>query len=207
MLSYSRSHLADHVLLTTLAAVVTQDRATTAEMLALIAEVERRGLFRPQGYPSMYRYCVDKLGMSEDVACKRILTARAARQFPVITPAIADGRLSVSTVALLSPHLKTSRGEELLTAALGKSRAEVELLIAERFPKPDVPTSLVPVAPLAAPSVGTAALEKRSLPRRFLRCPRKSLRTQNRYPPRGGYRPNLTSRSRSRWCHPLPNAG
>jgi len=64
MLSYSRSHLADHVLLRTLAAIVTQDRVTTAEMLALIAEVDRRRAFRDEGYSSMYRYCVEELRMS-----------------------------------------------------------------------------------------------------------------------------------------------
>src|SRR6185503_15380725 len=150
MLSYSRSHLADHVLLRTLAAIVTQDRVTTAEMLALIAEVDRRGSFRGEGFSSMYRYCVEKLRMSEDVACKRILTARAARRFPAILPAIADGRLAISTVALLSTHLKTKHAEALLMDAVDKTRAEVELLIAARFPKEDVPTTLIPVAAAAA---------------------------------------------------------
>ena len=58
-----------------------------------------------------------------------------------IIPAIAEGRLTVSTVALLSTHLKTEHGGAILSQALGKTRAEVELLIAERFPKPDVPTT------------------------------------------------------------------
>ena len=152
MPSYSRSHLADHVLLRALTTAVTQDRATTAEMLALIAEVEHRRLYAGEGFSSMYRYCVEKLLMSEDVACKRILTARAARRFAAIIPAIAEGRLTVSTVALLSTHLKTEHGGAILSQALGKTRADVELLIAERFPKPDVPTTLVPVACSAVPT-------------------------------------------------------
>ena len=152
MFSYSRSHLADHVLLHTLAAVVNQDRVTTAELLALIVEVDKRKLFRGEGYSSMYRYCVEKLRMSEDVACKRILTARAARRFPAILPAIADGRLTVSTVAMLSAHLKTDHGEALLNIAEGKTRAQVELLIAARFPKPDVPTTVLALAAPASPA-------------------------------------------------------
>ena len=54
MLSCSRSHMADHVLLRTLDDVVTRDRTTTAEMLALIAEVERRRLYAEAGFESMY---------------------------------------------------------------------------------------------------------------------------------------------------------
>jgi hypothetical protein len=149
MPSYSRAHLADHVLLRALTTAVSQDRATTAEMLALIAEVEHRRLYAGEGFSSMYRYCVEKLLMSEDVACKRILTARAARRFAAIIPAIAEGRLTVSTVALLSTHLKTEHGGAILSQALGKTRADVELLIAERFP---VPTTLVPVACSAVPT-------------------------------------------------------
>ena len=156
MLSRSRSHLADQVLLRTLADVVTKDRATTAELLTLIAEVDRRGLYRGEGYPSMYRYCVGRLRMSEDVACKRILTARASRRFPAILPAVADGRLTVSTVALMSRHLKTPAGEALLAAALGRTRAEVEELIAAQFPKPDVPTTVVLIDPPATTAPPTS---------------------------------------------------
>ncbi|HXS81994.1 MAG TPA: HNH endonuclease signature motif containing protein [Methylomirabilota bacterium] len=157
MLSNSRSHLAGRALLQKLADVVMRDRATTAEMLALIAEVDRCKAFRDEGYSSMYRYCVEKLRMSEDVAYKRILTARAARRFPLIVPAIADGSLSISTVALLRNLLETDQAESLLTAALDKTRAQVELLIAERFPKADVPTTLLPLtAPEMSPEVPPA---------------------------------------------------
>jgi len=145
MLSYSRSHLADHVLLRTLAAVVTQDRVTAAELLALIAEVDRRGLFRSEGYPSMFRYCVGRLGMSEDMAYKRIQAARKAREIPAIFSAIADGRLHLTAVVLLRPYLTPTNGAELLAEASGKSKAEVELLIAGRFPREDVPTTLTPI--------------------------------------------------------------
>jgi hypothetical protein len=154
MLSCSRSHLATRVLLESLTAVVTRDRATTAEMLDLIAEVDRRGAFRDEGYSSMYRFCVEKLRMSEDVAYKRILAARASKRFPAILPAIAEGSLTISTVALLRNHLKTVQGEELLKAAIGKTRSEVELLIAARFPKPDVPTTLELLGVPASPSEG-----------------------------------------------------
>ena len=154
MLSYSRSHLADHVLLSTLDAVVKQDRVTTAEMLALIAEVDRRRLFRGEGFPSMYRYCIGKLAMTEDMACKRISAARAARMFPAVLPSIADGRLSLTVVAMLKKHITLENGEELLSAAAGMTKSQAELLIAERFPQADVPTTLVAALPPARPAAG-----------------------------------------------------
>ena len=46
MSDYSYSRLTNHVLLRTLTDAVARDRAATSELLALIAEVDRRGLFR-----------------------------------------------------------------------------------------------------------------------------------------------------------------
>ena len=82
MHSYTLAHVRDDVLLRDLAALVAQDRATTASLLAHIAEVDVRRLYVPAGYPSMHAYCVEKLRLSEDAAYKRIQAARAARQFP-----------------------------------------------------------------------------------------------------------------------------
>src|SRR5690349_24034993 len=55
-----------------LGTLVAQDRATTASLLAHIAEVDARKLYLPAGYPSMHAYCVDELMLSEDAAFIRI---------------------------------------------------------------------------------------------------------------------------------------
>ena len=143
MPSSLRSHLPDHELLRALTDVVSRDRATTAEMLALIGEAERRRLYAAAGFESMHRYCVGKLKMSGDVAYKRVRAARVSRRFPSVLEAVADGRLNVSTLVRLVPHLKwmpAAAGLELLSAAEGKGRDDLELLIAARFPQADVPT-------------------------------------------------------------------
>jgi len=72
MSRYSLTHLADHVLLRDLGELVALDRATTADLLAHLAEVDARKLYLPAGYPSMYAWCVGELGFSEDCAWKRI---------------------------------------------------------------------------------------------------------------------------------------
>src|SRR5262245_50802501 len=156
MLSYSRSHLADHVLLSTLAATVTNDRVTTVEMLALIAEVDRRGLHRAHGYDALGDYLVERLGMSEDMVYKRLGAARVAREYPAVFAAVADGRLHLTAILKLRPYLTPNNSDELFTAAAGKTRDQIDLLLAERFPKADVPTSLVPIAPAAVPATRAA---------------------------------------------------
>jgi hypothetical protein len=154
MSRYSLSHLADKVLLRDLASLVAQDRATTADLLAHIAEVDARRLYRRMDCASMHAYCERKLGLSTDAAGRRIQAARLARQYPEIFPAVADGRLSLTAVCLLSPVLEHAEPAELLAAAAHRTKEELLLLLAERFPKPHVPTSLVPIGParLLAPS-------------------------------------------------------
>jgi 5-methylcytosine-specific restriction endonuclease McrA len=138
MKSYSLSHLSDHTLMRDLAALVARDRVTTAELLAHIAEVDARQLYRPAAYPSMFAYCVGELRLSEDAAAKRIQAARVARRFPALFDALAQGRLHLSAVGLLAPHLSQDTVNELLAAATHKSKAAIEQLLAERFPRPDV---------------------------------------------------------------------
>ena len=138
----SFSQLSDPALLHELAAVVARDRNTTAEMLALIAEVDARKLYLPAAYPSMFAYCVGELRLSEDAAAKRIQVARAARRFPVILAGLAAGRLHLTGVGLLVPFLTEATTGELLEAATHRSKAEIEQLIADRFPRPDVPARI-----------------------------------------------------------------
>lgn len=145
MSSFSLGQLADHALLQALKDLVRQDRATTAALLAHLAEVDARRL-HARTCPSMFVYCVRKLGFSEDVAAKRIHAARTARVFPAIFAAVADGRLHLAGVLLLAPVLTKANAAELLEAAAHKSRREIETLLAQRFPRPDVPESLRPIA-------------------------------------------------------------
>jgi hypothetical protein len=94
----------------------------------------------------VFAYCVGEFRFSEDIALKRMRVARAAHRFPVIFEAMADGRLNLSAVLLLRPYLiKRKVAHELLAAAANKANAEIKLLLAQRYPRPDMPTRIEPV--------------------------------------------------------------
>jgi hypothetical protein len=141
---YSLARLEADVLLRDLTSLIKQKRVSTAVILAHLAEVEARGLYlyRPAGCSSMFAYCVGELGMSEDATGKRIHAARAARRFPILFHAVADGRLHLTAVAMLATHLTAESVEEWVAAASHKTRAQIQILLAERFPRPDLPTRL-----------------------------------------------------------------
>jgi hypothetical protein len=82
------------------------------------------------------------LRLSEDATCNRIQAARACRDFPVILEALASGAMSLTSVRILRPHLTPENHEAVLARARGRSRREIEALVAELAPRPDVPSSV-----------------------------------------------------------------
>ncbi|HYJ33025.1 MAG TPA: hypothetical protein VE326_07360, partial [Candidatus Binatia bacterium] len=135
MHNYSLAHVSDSDLTRDIAALVTRDRVGTAVLLAHLAEFDARKLFRSAGYSSMFAYCVGALHFSEPGASKRIQAARAARQFPILYPALAAGRLHLSAICLMAPHLTDENAEELVEAATHRSKRDVESMIGARFPE------------------------------------------------------------------------
>src|SRR5439155_12683348 len=76
--------------------------------------------------------------LSEDGAYKRIHAARAARQFPALFSAVAEGRLHLTGAGLLAPHLTAENADELPAAAAYRTKPEIELLLARRFPRSEL---------------------------------------------------------------------
>ncbi len=153
------THLDDATLLRSLSTLVARECATTAEILAHIAEVDARRLYLEAAYPSMFAYCVGALGFSEDAAYKRIQAARAARRFPRLFEDVAAGRLHLTAVGVLAPRLAEDNVDELVAAAAGRTKPELECWIAERFASaaagagPAAPRArMVAIRPVAAPA-------------------------------------------------------
>ena len=149
MSRYSLSHVSDPDLVRGLASAVGQDRSATVVVLAHLAEFDAR-LYVPAAFPSTYLYCLHELHLSEDAAYKRIQAARAARQFPAIFEAVAEGRLHLTAVNLLAPYLTPENAEALLKAAAHRTKSEIEQLLAESFPRSET-LALVQALPSSPP--------------------------------------------------------
>ena len=162
MCDYSSSHLSDRELMLDMPALASAGRENDALLLSRIAEADARKLFLPAGYPSMFAYCMEVLRLSEESAGKRIHAARAARRFPTIFGMIADGRLHLSAVVMLAPRLTKENAHDLLDAVAGQTKSGIALIMAERFPKADVPARLAAIVetePLLTPSATGAPAE------------------------------------------------
>ena len=131
--------LSDTALLAGLQRVVSASQAAAAQVVAHLAEVERRDLHLKAGYSSMFRYVTEGLGFSEGAAYRRIQVARLSRRFPQVLGLIGSGRLHLAGAALLAPMINSTNGRALLDAACGKSKRAIETLVAAQNPRPAVP--------------------------------------------------------------------
>ncbi len=146
------SALSDRDLLARVGALAGKEREATAELVAHLAALDDRpSLYAAGGYGSLFDYCTQVLRLSEDAACNRIHAARACRSFPVILDHLASGAMSLTSVRLLRPHLTPENHEAVLARACGRRRREIEALVAELAPRPDVPSS-VRKLPTATPA-------------------------------------------------------
>ena len=150
--------LSDQDLLARLRALAGKERETTVELVAHLAALDSRAsVYHAEGYSSLFAYCTGALRLSEDAACNRIEAARACRRFPAILDLLATGSLSLTTVRVLARHLTPENHRAVLERAKGRSRREVDILVAELAPRPDVPTSVrklpVPATPSAPPPI------------------------------------------------------
>jgi hypothetical protein len=147
--------LPDDDLISALNGVAGQARRVEADLVAHIAEVDLRRLYARHACSSMFVYATRVLHLAEGEAFRRIRVARASRKHPVLLEMLADGRLHVSGIALLVPLLTVQNRDRLLSLAVYKTKREIEKVVAELQPRPDVPPVMRklperPAAPITA---------------------------------------------------------
>jgi hypothetical protein len=147
------ARLTDDALLARIKVLAIRERDATVELVAHLAELDGRKTHHGEGSGSLYKYCRDALGYSEDAAWNRAATAGAVRRYPVILGWLADGSLNVTTVRLLRPVLTRENHLAVLTEARRRSKREVEVIVARLDPKPDVPSTVRKVPAPASVSV------------------------------------------------------
>ena len=143
------------------------------KLLVHLGEIDTRKLYLDLGFPSMFAFCVGELGFSEDVGYNRIMVARAARRMPAILDAVRTGQVHLAGLRVLAPHLTIENHGKVLAEAAGKSKREIEELVARLSPQPPVATVVrkipsrpeAPAEALPLPSALPRRCHPRSRPR------------------------------------------
>ena len=124
----------DDDLLRRLVEILGQSRRVEADLVALIGEVDARRLYAREASPSMFAFCTETLHLSEAAAYLRIAAARASRKHPVLLTLLASGRLHLTAIAKLAPHLTPENRDRLLERAVHRTKRQVEELVARSRP-------------------------------------------------------------------------
>ena len=149
------SRLTNARLLQATAELVRRGHMHTAELVAHLSEVQRRRAYREAGYGSIYQYCLHELHLSEHSAYKYIWAVRLARRYPGVLDSIADGLVHLAGLRELGRYMTSDNAADLLAAATHRTRAEILLMLATRFPRPDIPTVIRPLVTLAVSETET----------------------------------------------------
>jgi 5-methylcytosine-specific restriction endonuclease McrA len=165
-------HCSNEHLLAKLDSLVRSCRQQTAEIVAHLAEVETRRLHLELAHGSLFDYCVRRLGLSEDEACRRIDVARLARRFPALFPLLASGEISLSLAAALKPYLVEGNASEVFASVRGKTTQQAREALAALLPRADVAPSvrklperrLAPARVAAAPELPSLASATGNVP-------------------------------------------
>lgn len=151
----SLKELSDAELFAELQRCVENERGCTVDVLLRLAEVDRRKAAEDTHCGSLFVYCVRELGYSEGAAYRRIHAARCARTYPRIYVLLARGRITLTTVSILAPHLRDENYRALLKQACGMTRYEVERLVAKSEPQRQTKESIRPLGIEAAQPQGS----------------------------------------------------
>jgi len=111
------------------------EREVQVEFLLHLAEYDLRRAYLEAGFGSIWDYVTRFLHYREGAAQRRIKAARVLRRLPLLAEALRDGRLCMSTVALLDPLLTEENAAELVARAEFKTKAEVEHLVVSLQPR------------------------------------------------------------------------
>ena len=86
--------LSDQELLRRTGELAARGRRIEAALIAPMAEVDHRKLYRGEACSSMFAYATGQLRLSESQAYDRITVARTSLAFPLVLEMLADGRLT-----------------------------------------------------------------------------------------------------------------
>jgi 5-methylcytosine-specific restriction endonuclease McrA len=161
MARHSLSNLSDNKLLADLRKLVKKEKKTTLSILLHLAEVDRRELYLGYGFSSLYDYCIGALNYSRSAAGRRISTARCIRRYPEIYDLLDSDEVSSSTIGLVAPILDDENKDLLLREIRGKSRRQVETIVAAFKPAIAFRDRVTPVR-VAVPDVGQNAKNRRN---------------------------------------------
>jgi hypothetical protein len=96
----------DENLILNLKSLVKDEKALTHRVLEYLREVENRKLFLARGFSSLYAFCTEALGYTEQESMIRIQAMRLIKTMPAVEAKVRTGEISLSVAAQLQTSFR-----------------------------------------------------------------------------------------------------
>ncbi len=150
------SEESDHQIVRNLESLSRSEQRITLEILLHLIEAEKRKLHVKNGYRSLFDYCTRGLRYSESAAGRRIAAARSLKNYPRVLALLLSGELTVCSLSTVSRILTHENHEDVIARVKGKTRREIDRVVAEFRPVAAVREKVKPVVVRAAAELKTA---------------------------------------------------
>ncbi len=135
---YNRQ-MQNHALIVRIKALRAQEARLDVAMLETLAKVFDERLWERMGYPSSHEFCTKYLGMSEDSAWRRRQCADLLQRYSaLVRPLIMARKLTQTNLATIHKLVNDANAEQLINEIVGKTKRQVEAIVAREAPRPDV---------------------------------------------------------------------
>jgi len=167
------SDLSDADLVGRLVEIRKQERSLLVEFLHYLSEVDRRKTALGLGFPSLFSFCTDHLGLTKASAFRRTTATRLLARFPLVAEYLTDGRLNLTTLVELRDVLDEEHLLDILNRAAGRTEDQVKELVAALRPQM-APPDLLRKLPTGRNHSGGSGPELTTAPT----CPAPQLETE-----------------------------
>lgn len=106
------------------------ERRTQVEFLRALGEYDHLRGYESLGYATLWEYCRGELKLLGGQIFRRVHCARILRKIPEAAEYLLDGRMSMTTLAILKDVISTENAGEFLGKCAGKSKKDVEFTVA-----------------------------------------------------------------------------
>lgn len=131
-------------------ATTKHERTIQAEVIRILAEVERRRLYASLGYRSLFEFCIKELRYSESAAWRRVGAMRLLKDLPGTEEKLISGELNLKTLTSVQTFIKNEeqhqnkpftveQKKQILQSVENKSGRETEAILASLSPVPAPP--------------------------------------------------------------------
>ena len=145
-LEKTKKHLeiiSDHELLGDLQKLTIKERRLEALVLLYLSEIDKRRLYLPLGYSSLFDFCTVKLKYTRATAVRRIRAA--ATKYPEALEMLRSGEITITALSMISEILTPDNHREMLAAIKNRSTRHVEMLVSRRRPVPVIRDTVRPI--------------------------------------------------------------